>query len=272
MINGLINGGSGTDQVILEGTGSEDDSFLNFETLTMRGERWTLSGNSMIPTTQVDSGTLLVNGLLASAVTVNPAGTLGGTGTVAGSVTNTGTVAPGDPGGTLTVDGAYTQTPAGTLEIGIDGTGTADRLAVTGTPGTAALAGTLQVVPLDQVIGDSVTDIVSASGGITGDFDTVVLGPTGRTTLDVGTTGDRVRLVSLSPAGFDSRVAAGTRTGTDADAFFTARGATPSLNVGVPNRYMHTPVEVVDLADLDAVADLLAATATAAPFTLDAGL
>ncbi|MFC4357084.1 M20/M25/M40 family metallo-hydrolase [Halobium salinum] len=53
--------------------------------------------------------------------------------------------------------------------------------------------------------------------------------------------------------------AAGVRTGTDTDAFYTARGGTPSLSVGVPNRYMHTPVEVVDTGDLVAVADLLGA-------------
>ena len=58
--------------------------------------------------------------------------------------------------------------------------------------------------------------------------------------------------------------ASGTRTGTDADAFYTARGGIPSLNVGVPNRYMHTPAEVVDLDDLDAAADLLGAFAAAA--------
>jgi putative aminopeptidase FrvX len=67
--------------------------------------------------------------------------------------------------------------------------------------------------------------------------------------------------------------AAGTRTGTDADAFYTACGGIPSLTVSIPNRYMHTPVEVVDLDDLDAVADLLAAVAAdagdAAPFTVD---
>jgi endoglucanase len=51
--------------------------------------------------------------------------------------------------------------------------------------------------------------------------------------------------------------AAGSKTGTDADAFYTARGGTPSLNLGVPNRYMHTPVEVVDLDDLNAAATLL---------------
>jgi endoglucanase len=53
--------------------------------------------------------------------------------------------------------------------------------------------------------------------------------------------------------------ATGSRTKTDADAFYTARGGTPSLNLGVPNRYMHTPVEVLDLDDLDAAADLLGA-------------
>jgi endoglucanase len=58
--------------------------------------------------------------------------------------------------------------------------------------------------------------------------------------------------------------ASGSRTGTDADAFFTARGGIPSLNVGVPNRYMHTPVEMLDLDDLDATADLLAAFAARA--------
>ena len=57
--------------------------------------------------------------------------------------------------------------------------------------------------------------------------------------------------------------AAGTRTGTDADAFYTSRGGVPSLNISIPNRYMHTPVELVDVDDLDAVADLLAATVTA---------
>jgi putative aminopeptidase FrvX len=55
--------------------------------------------------------------------------------------------------------------------------------------------------------------------------------------------------------------AAGSRTGTDADAFFTERGGIPSLSVGVPNRYMHTPVEVIDPADLEATADLLGAVA-----------
>ncbi|WP_256390943.1 M20/M25/M40 family metallo-hydrolase [Natronoarchaeum rubrum] len=52
--------------------------------------------------------------------------------------------------------------------------------------------------------------------------------------------------------------AAGIRTGTDADAFYVQQGGIPSLNLGLPNRYMHTPVEVIDASDLDAAAALLA--------------
>lgn len=67
--------------------------------------------------------------------------------------------------------------------------------------------------------------------------------------------------------------AAGTRTGTDADAFYTARGGIPSLSLGLPNRYMHTPVEVIDTEDLDRLATLLGAMARRAtdhaPFAVD---
>lgn len=58
--------------------------------------------------------------------------------------------------------------------------------------------------------------------------------------------------------------AAGIRTGTDADAFYTEGGGTPSLNLGIPLRYMHTPVETVDLDDLEAVPELLGAFVDAA--------
>ena len=75
-------------------------------------------------------------------------------------------------------------------------------------------------------------------------------------------------------AGVDVQLqATGSRTGTDADGFYTARGGIPSLNLGIPNRYMHTPVEVIDTGDLDAVAELLGAMAVeaagAAPFSVE---
>ena len=58
--------------------------------------------------------------------------------------------------------------------------------------------------------------------------------------------------------GFDVQlVAAGAGGGTDAVKFYTSRGGTPTLDIGLPNRYMHTPVEVIDTRDLDEVAALM---------------
>lgn len=54
------------------------------------------------------------------------------------------------------------------------------------------------------------------------------------------------------------RAAEGRATGTDANAIQTAGPGVAAGLVSVPNRYMHSPVEVVSLADLDAIADLLA--------------
>jgi endoglucanase len=50
-------------------------------------------------------------------------------------------------------------------------------------------------------------------------------------------------------------------TGTDADAVFKSRGGVACGLVSVPNRYMHTPVEVIHLGDLDYCARLMAAFA-----------
>jgi putative aminopeptidase FrvX len=48
-------------------------------------------------------------------------------------------------------------------------------------------------------------------------------------------------------------------TGTDADAVFSSRGGVACGLVSVPNRYMHTPVEVLHLGDLEQCARLMAA-------------
>ncbi|MCB0324104.1 MAG: M42 family metallopeptidase [Bdellovibrionales bacterium] len=49
-------------------------------------------------------------------------------------------------------------------------------------------------------------------------------------------------------------------TGTDANAMQISRAGVASALVGIPNRYMHSQVEVVDLRDLDAAAKLIAET------------
>ncbi|KPK86619.1 MAG: hypothetical protein AMJ81_00775 [Phycisphaerae bacterium SM23_33] len=50
-----------------------------------------------------------------------------------------------------------------------------------------------------------------------------------------------------------------TTGGTDAWTIYTKEGGVPSAIVSIPNRYMHTTVEMLDLRDLDNTARLLAA-------------
>ena len=53
----------------------------------------------------------------------------------------------------------------------------------------------------------------------------------------------------------------GRGTGTDADAIHISRAGVPTGLVSVPLRYMHSPVELVSLGDIDAAARLIAAFA-----------
>jgi putative aminopeptidase FrvX len=55
--------------------------------------------------------------------------------------------------------------------------------------------------------------------------------------------------------------ASARHTGTDADAIHLSRGGVPCGGVGVPLRYMHSPVEMVALDDVAAAARLIAAVA-----------
>ncbi len=52
-------------------------------------------------------------------------------------------------------------------------------------------------------------------------------------------------------------------TGTDADAVHLSRGGVPTALVSIPIRYMHSPVELVQLDDVHACARLIAAAALA---------
>ena len=53
----------------------------------------------------------------------------------------------------------------------------------------------------------------------------------------------------------------GRGTGTDADAIHLSRAGVPTGLVSIPCRYMHSPVEMVSVADVDAAARLIAAFA-----------
>ncbi|HET7484684.1 MAG TPA: M42 family metallopeptidase [Solirubrobacterales bacterium] len=90
------------------------------------------------------------------------------------------------------------------------------------------------------------------------------------------------RGATLSPKVFDLLVetaeeagieytlgATGNSTGTDADGVQFARSGIPTGLVAIPLRYMHSPVELVDLADVEATVQLIAAFAARLNDTID---
>ena len=129
------------------------------------------ANNTYTGTTTVTGGRLDVNGAVAGPVTVQSGATLGGVGQV-GSITNSGTVAPGNSIGTLTVNGNYTHNSGATLEVEVDSAGLSDLLDVTG---TATLnGGDVHVVALPgSFTAGTMYTFLTAAGGVSGTFATV---------------------------------------------------------------------------------------------------
>jgi endoglucanase len=63
--------------------------------------------------------------------------------------------------------------------------------------------------------------------------------------------------------------ASGRGTSTDADAIQISRSGVPTGLVSIPLRYMHSPVEMVDLADVEATVELIAAFAERVDESID---
>ena len=208
-VDGALVGGTGQDTVFLEGTGFENDPFVDFETLTMRGETWTLNGSSTFTATEIQTGLLNVDGVLTSPVTVNSGAALGGGGTIVGAVTNSGTTAPGGSIGVLTVQGSFTQTATGTLAVEVDNEGQADLLRVTGTPGTATLAGTFQVSPVGGR--DTFSTVVEADGGVIGAPSLTTT--TDRIAVAARFSAQRIEIATVNPAAVNARTDLGLANG-----------------------------------------------------------
>ena len=64
--------------------------------------------------------------------------------------------------------------------------------------------------------------------------------------------------------GIGYTVETGSKTATDADLVFASGEGIPTGVVSVPLRNMHSPIEVVELADLEACVELVVAFAAAA--------
>ncbi|MBV8276810.1 MAG: autotransporter domain-containing protein [Verrucomicrobia bacterium] len=172
--SGLVLDGSGQEALSQAVTGTITDP----GSLTKQGSgTWIIDENLTAPiSTDVISGTLTIQNatLTSSAVTIGSGGTLTGIGTIAGNVTNSGVLSPGNPFGTLTIRGNYTQTSSGLFRLQIGGLASGDfgLLAVTG---QATLGGTLELLPVGNfhfAPGDKIVFLTANS--ITGTFSTIV--------------------------------------------------------------------------------------------------
>ncbi|MDF3980428.1 autotransporter-associated beta strand repeat-containing protein [Luteibacter sp. PPL554] len=152
--------------------------------------RLSLTGNAMLGSgTCVQQGELAANGMLTSSfVEVDQGATLRGIGAIDGPVTVSGRLAPGASPGTLTVNGDVTMSATSTLQMDIDGLGTAHgvgnyaRLLVVGAGHRFFANGVLQ--PLLRGMTGSASNtytppigttfrIVTADGGVTGRFSAI---------------------------------------------------------------------------------------------------
>lgn len=144
VLTGQVQGGTGTDDLVLLGTGSEDISkFLAFETLALQGSAWTLTGNGSFATSAaVQTGALTVHGTLTvPTLSLASGATLKGSGTVAGaaSVANGGILA-GQSGSALTFNSLVLND---TSNVNV----------TLGAPSTAALFKTTGALTLDGRLG-----------------------------------------------------------------------------------------------------------------------
>ncbi|MBY8822811.1 autotransporter domain-containing protein [Sphingomonas colocasiae] len=167
------------------------------------------------------AGRLNVLGAMPSAVRVANGATLGGTGTIAGAtIQSGGTIAPGLSVGTLTITGQLVQEAGSTYAAEITSAG-ADRIAV-GSIATIRSGATLAVTRAsgDYTVGSRYT-LLTAAGGVSGNYTTMTQNPLGNTELRLGSnanaiyvdvvrTGASLALLGLNPNQVNTATAFGT--------------------------------------------------------------
>ena len=144
-------------------------------TVNAPGQRFELSGaNAYTGPTTINDGTLVASGMLgATAVSVNAAGTLAGSGTIGGGVAASGLVSPGSTVGVLTL-GSLTLGGTAAFDLGTGGVRGTDYDGITVTaPDSLVYGGVLSLSFAGPVADNTTFDLFSFSGTSAGLFSTV---------------------------------------------------------------------------------------------------
>ncbi|MBB3691992.1 autotransporter outer membrane beta-barrel domain-containing protein [Sphingomonas sp. BK580] len=176
---GTIDGGAGDDMVAVTGGSAAAparlNSISNVERLAMSGGYAQIAGTAVLNAIDLTGGRVV--GLAGSTITayrtsVGAGATFGSAGIVDGDVSVAGTLSPGASPGTMTVNGNVLLATGARALFELAPT-LSDRLVVNGAlaiqPGV-----TLEMVPVGALRPGASYRLISASGGISGSFDSVV--------------------------------------------------------------------------------------------------
>ncbi len=242
------------------------------------GGQASLTGGLTGGAVAVENGQLSVNSVVTAPVTVGAQGTLRGTGRVAGATTIAGTLRPGNSPGTLTFTGPVTQQTGSSLVLEIDGAGTGNgagnysRVIVTGTGNAYTIGSGVTLTPVlrgltyaagetagtnsyNLTLGQRLTGVIQAEGGVTGTFATItqpVAGlPTGgRIVALYSANSVDLYVGAASYAGLAGLTGNQRAVGAAVDALEASRNpaAQPILNALIPLGISALPSAVGDLS------------------------
>lgn len=165
-ITSTSTGSGNTVTITAEGTLQQIQLQNVNDSLVFQGNVSVLDGVSL-------AGRLALNSTLEGAFNLTN-GRLSGTGRIIGDVQiSGGTISPGNSIGTMTVTGNYTQFSGSTYHVQIDSTGASSLLDISGSANidTGAI---LSVESLDGGAASTPYTILTAAGGVTGTYGTVI--------------------------------------------------------------------------------------------------
>jgi hypothetical protein len=178
-LRGTIDGGAGTDTITVSGGSAAAPvaftDIVNVERFGMSDGYASIAGSAALGSIDLTGGRLVGlpgSTIGAASITVRQGATFGSAGTVNGNVTVAGTLSPGASPGTMTVNGNVAL-QAGSVSLFELTPTVSDKLVVNGALSIASGA-TLQIVPIGTLRPGVSYDLITATGGISGAYTTLL--------------------------------------------------------------------------------------------------